>query len=119
MLSARTIAEMKAGAETLAAHAGKNGIDPEYMEAMIRTQQRASWLKALEKDGKIRIERMISPQHLNTDRHIPATTVVHIGTETFDDVNAELTGSWPSEVLVARIAMALSSGQADGTRDGT
>lgn len=117
MLSARTIAEMKAGAETLAAHAGKNGIDPEYMEAMIRTQQRASWLKALEKDGKIKIERLIR-QHSNSDRHIPPTTVVHIGTETFDDVNAELTGSWPSEVLVARIAMALAAGQADGTRDG-
>lgn len=120
MLSDRTIAEMKAGAEQLAKHAGRSGVDETYMEAMIRTQQRAAWLKRLEQEGEIRIERIIRPCTSmkvidgKLDYHV---TVVHVGDETFDDPNGELVGAWPSEVLVARVALALGAQNTGDARE--
>lgn len=112
MLSQKTIDEMRAGAEQLARHANKNGVDETYMEAMIRTQQRAVWLKALEREGKIKIERIVRPHSsirvAGGQLDYPVTLVM-VGAETFDDPNGELVGSWPSEVLVARVALALGA----------
>lgn len=112
MLSQKTIDEMRAGAEQLARHANKNGVDEAYMEAMIRTQQRAAWLKALERDGKIVIERSIrrfTSIKVEDGKLDYPVTLVKVGTEIFDDPNGELVGSWPSEVLVARVALALGA----------
>lgn len=112
MLSERTIAEMRAGAETLAKHANKSGVSEDYMQAMIRTQQRAAWLKTLEQEGRIRIERCIRPHtaiKVLEGKLDYTVTLVRVGDETFDDPNGELVGAWPSEVLVARVALALGA----------
>jgi hypothetical protein len=108
MLSEKTLAEMKAGAEQVAIHANKTGVDPEYMEAMIRTQQRAAWLKKREAEGKIEIVRTCRPNP-GIDKHVAPVTIVKVGDELFDDPNGELVGAWPSEVLVARVALALGA----------
>ena len=121
-LSEQTIAELRAGAAAVAVHASKDGIDPAYMDAMIRTQQRARWLKTLEKEGKIRI---VITQRMSMQKRDPvtnevlraATHVVWVGEEQFDDPAGELVGAWPSEVLVAQIALALSAGVGDKKDD--
>ena len=114
MLSQKTLDEMRAGAEQLARHANKNGVDEDYMAAMIRTQQRAAWLKTLEQEGKITIFRSIR-KHTSikvVDGKLDMqVTIVKVGDEEFDDPNGELVGAWPSEVLVARVALALTAGQ--------
>lgn len=110
-LSQKTIDEMKAGAMALANHASKHGIDEEYMQAMIRTQQRAAWLKRLDSEGKIKLERIIranTSARVNGKFDVPVT-VVHVGDETFDDPSGEMVGAWPSEILVARVALALTA----------
>lgn len=117
-LSEQTIAEMRAGAASVAAHASKDGLDPAYMDAMIRTQQRAKWLRTQEASGKIRTERQTrantnvkdtDPRGVKFISH----TVVFVGTVMFTDEAAEETGGFPSEVLVAQIAMALAAGVGD------
>lgn len=108
MLSEKTIAEMRTGAAQLARHANKSGVDETYMDAMIRTQQRAAWLKRLEQEGKVKIERVLRRHTCVKDLDYNVT-VVRVGDETFDDPNGELVGAWPSEVLVARVAMALGA----------
>ena len=108
-LSERTIEEMKAGAAALAAHAGQHGISPAYMEAMIRTQERAKWLVSLEKEGRIKI---VKQARYRTNVKEDATrTEVFVGDNKFTDESAELTGAFPSEVLVAQVAMALAAGE--------
>lgn len=114
-LSERTIAEMRAGAATVAAHASATGIDDEYMAAMIRTQERAKWLKTLACAGTIRIEQMSRP-HTNTKVtsdgiRIKTRTVVWVGDNMFEDESAELTGAFPSECLIAQVALALAAGE--------
>lgn len=108
-LSEKTLAEMRAGAEAVARFAGANGLTPEYMEAMVRTQQRAAWLKDLEKLGHLRIERVARLR--TNDKALEARTVVYVGDNTFEDPSAEMTGAWPSEVVCAQIALALTAGQ--------
>lgn len=115
-LSQKTIEEMRAGAATVAAHASTNGIDPAYMEAMIRTQQRAAWLKDQQKAGFCAVVNI--NRHNTNDKTHATYTVVKVGDEVFDDVNAELTGGWPSEVLLARVALAISAGQGAKKSDG-
>lgn len=112
MLSEKTIAEMRAGAASVAAHSNIHGVDEDYMAAMIRTQERAAWLKSLERAGKVKIERILR-KHTSIkvvdgmlDYHV---TIVRVGDEAFDDPNGELVGAWPSEVLVARVALALGA----------
>lgn len=116
-LSERTIAEMRAGAATVAAHAGAHGIDEAYMEAMIRTQQRAKWLKVLQSEGRVRVEQQSRPHTSSKVNEqgirISTRTVVWVGDNEFTDESAELTGAFPSEVLVAQVAMALAAGEGE------
>lgn len=112
-LSEKTLAEMAAGAEAVAKHLGKSGIDPEYMESMVRTQQRAMFLQNLDREGKIRVERKTRPRTNDPMSGPQTTTVVHVGTNSFDDPSGEMIGAWPSEVLVAQVAMALAAGEGE------
>lgn len=111
-LSQKTIDEMKAGMKQVASNAGYDGIDPEYMDAMIRTGIRAKWLKTLEQEGKITIVK--TPRRNTGGERILGDTVsyvVWVGKVSFEDINGQMTGSWPSEVLVAQVALALGAGQ--------
>lgn len=94
----KTIDEMTAGAKELARQRGESELPPGYMEAIIRTQQRRKLLTSWEKQGKITIERVVYNR-------------IHIGSLSFDDIDAEKVGGYPSEVLIANIALALDAGQ--------
>lgn len=109
-LSAQTIAEMKSGMTAVAKADGRE-VDPEYMDAMIRTGIRAKWLMDLQKAGKIKIEK-VPRRNTSAVKTLGDTLVyvVHIGKETFEDVNACVTGAWPSEILTAQVALALGAG---------
>lgn len=115
-ISDRTLAEMTEGARMNKVHAGDvTKITPEYMETIIRTQQRAAQIKAWEKSGHIRVEYAF---RRNTgDKTEPLqSTIVHVklkgGGETqFEDIEAQKNGAWPSEVLVANIALAIMANQ--------
>lgn len=114
-LSQRTIDEMKAGMTQVAKNGGVGELEPGYMDAMIRTGIRAKWLRDREKEGKLRIERVLR-RHTNVRHDYEGrapeytTFVVHVGKELFTDDNACLTGCWPSEVLLAQVALALGAG---------
>lgn len=108
-LSDKTLEEMRAGAASVAAAAGASGIDPDYFAALTRTQIRAKWLKDLEKEGKLRIDRKIRI-HTSDKMSATASITVWIGEEPFSDPVGEITGVWPSEVLTAQIALALQAG---------
>lgn len=109
-LSEQTIAEMKAGMGAVAKAEGRE-IDSNYMDAMIRTGIRAKWLKDREKAGQIRIEKVL--RRYTSGAKMPGDGfefVVHVGLEQFTDPNACLLGYWPSEVLLAQVALALGAG---------
>lgn len=113
-LSEKTLDEMRAGALEVAKNAGAGFVDPAYMEAMIRTQQRAQFLKSLEQEGKIRIERVLRPHTSDIEKrhgYNGQKTLVWVGQHSFEDPSGELTGAWPSEVLVANVALALAAGE--------
>lgn len=114
MLSEKTRLEMEAGAKALAVN---NGIDealaPEYMAAIIRTQQRMRQLQIWENDRKVEIEYT---SHMNVGRDgMQHRAYVHVldangrRWTAFDDALAERCGGWPSEVLMANIALALQA----------
>lgn len=116
-LTDKTIAEMKAGAEALAAQRGET-LPPGYMEAMVRTQERHRLLKVWEKEGKIIIERVSRPYKAAPDNIAMLTSynLIHCGDQTFDDVEAEGRGAYPSEVLIANLALAIGAGVHKGDR---
>lgn len=109
-LSEQTIAEMKAGMGAVAKAEGRQ-IDSDYMDAMIRTGIRAKWLADQQKSGKIRIEKVVRRNTGGAKTPGDAFEfVVHVGLEQFTDPNACLLGYWPSEVLLAQVALALGAG---------
>lgn len=116
-LSAKTLAEMRAGALALAAHANKDGIDPAYMDAMIKTQQRAAFLRSLAQERKITIEKTPRPRSNDKTYGPPEQIVVYVGGEMFTDEIALMSGSWPSEALVAQVALAVAAGVGAKPRD--
>lgn len=114
-LSQQTIDEMRAGMSAVAKADGRE-VDAEYMDAMIRTGIRAKWLTDLQKAGRIRIEK-VPRSYTGVGKTVGDTLVyvVHIGTEKFEDVNACVTGAWPSEVFTAQVALALGAGVGEKT----
>lgn len=109
-LSQRTIDEMKAGMKQVAAHSGNGDVSDDYMDAMIRTGVRAKWLRDREREGRLRIEKVMrAATNTKTPGEVPVY-IVYIGQEQFADDNACLTGCWPSEVLMAHVALALGAG---------
>ena len=61
-------------------------------------------VEGMGKDGKITIERVMY------------NNLIHCGDVTFNDIDAESHGVYPSEVLIANIALALSSGIKNTTK---
>lgn len=114
-LSQKTIDEMRAGAMAVAKAAGADGIDAEYMEAIVRTGVRAAWLGELSRAGKIKLDREL--RRSTNNQLLPTKTVVWVGDERFEDPVAEVTGAWPSEVLCARVTLALGAGLTSEDKD--
>lgn len=115
-LSDKTLLEMETGAKQLAAVNG-TALEPGYMDGIIRTQQRHSQLTKWERDRKVEIETTSSfvngtPTGNTSLIH---RTVIHVLDDhhlrwmAFDDILAEKVGGWPSEVLMANVALALQS----------
>lgn len=112
-LSQKTIDEMKAGMSQVAANDG-GIISAEYMSAMIRTGVRAKWLRDREKEGKLRIVKVQRSQTNFKREGDNWVYEVHMGKDhtlqVFLDDNACLMGSWPTEILMANVALALGAG---------
>lgn len=117
-LSQRTITEMATGAEALAKATGEAGMDAEYVAALLRTQQRANFLKELEGEGKCRVEHRTRPRTNDPGSGPSKQRIVHVGDNMFHDDAAELNGCWPSEVLIANVVLALAAGQGIGGQHG-
>lgn len=111
----RTRLEMEAGARQLAIVQGKP-LSPDYLAAVIRTQERDAqlrrWVTANKvkvndplryQAGSVRYKRDGEPEHSHN-----IIKVLPDGPE-FTDIDAERTGGYPSEVLIANIALYLQS----------
>lgn len=108
-ISEQTKLEMEAGALQLAKVLGKVELPPGYMEQVYATQMRHRQLKEWEKEGHITIE-WVGRRDTKNERaahHV----MVHCGEHSFNDIPAEEAGAFPSEVLIANIALALAAGQ--------
>lgn len=109
---------MEAGARQLAVVNGTN-LSPDYMEAVLRTQQRDAQLRRWITEKKVRIDEptkyMQGGVRYKRDNPTPEKTDVTItvlpekGGPKFTDTEALKTGGYPSEVLIANIALYLQS----------
>lgn len=114
-LSAKTLAEMEAGARVLAQIAGDANLPPGYMDSLKAVHSRNELLRRWERDGKVTIEttkRLSVPMEGRSthDWH----SLYHVkcpnrDTVTFNDIPAERVGASPSELLIANIALALQA----------
>jgi succinyl-CoA synthetase beta subunit len=118
-LSEKTRLEMEAGAKALATQSG-SALPPGYMDAIVRTHERHAQLRRWETSGKIRVEhtkryKSGGVRYKYNDDTLAETwhTMIHVLTErggpTFTDIDAEQSGAFPSEVLIANIALYLQS----------
>lgn len=80
------------------------------MEAVLNTQQRYLQLKQWERDGVIEIE-MQTRYHTNAKDEPARSTLIRVGEHTFSDPIGEERGQWPSELLMAQVALAVMAGQ--------
>jgi hypothetical protein len=108
-LSDKTLAEIEAGTKQVKRNANESDTLPEgYMDAMIRTHERNRLLRMWENDGKITVEytkRYTSQKQAEGEQF---HTVVHVkGGGSFTDLMAERVGGFPSEVLIAQLALCL------------
>lgn len=99
-LSKKTLLEMNAGIEQLR----KNGVDlkPNHLKKMVRSRERRQLLDAWigsRKVSKVPIEELHG--------HVIG---IRVGDQIFYDDEAALAGSYPSEVLIANLALALGAG---------
>jgi hypothetical protein len=108
-LSEQTLAELDAGVRQLAKNAGAE-LPPEYMERVVATQARMAQLKRWEREGAITVEWSMRVSTSNKESAIKRT-FIHVGPHTFNDIPAEEAGCFPSEVLIANIALALAAGE--------
>ena len=113
----RTKLEMMAGAKALAAARGVNvTISPEYMDAVFNTQKRMACIRAWEKEGIITIEKRqeIKAPDMIGVRTMPVTwTIIHVGKHEFEDRDAESKGIFPSELLLANVALCIEATSGD------
>lgn len=98
-LSESTLAEMRAGAKTVAANAGVE-FNEEYFDAARDMLARHTTIFEWKRRGVIRVE-MGDPGH-RTD------PIVYVGNKPFPDPLGY--GSWPSALLVAQVALAIEGG---------
>jgi len=110
-ITERTRLEMEAGAKAVAAQHGKM-LPADYMEAVLRTADRHAQLKAWEAEGRIRVEKMAA-RDPNTGYTMMRWIEIKIGSKLcFDTRETEHDmGSFPSELLIAQIALALEANQ--------
>lgn len=117
-VSEKTRLEMEAGAKQLAIVNGKD-LSPDYLAAVIRTQERDAQLRRWIVSGKIKIEEPTRYQQGTVrykrepgDRD-PNEVTIHVlpkaGGPKFTDTEAVKSGGYPSEVLIANIALYLQS----------
>lgn len=113
---------MEAGARQIAAAKGEP-LSPEYMDAVLRTQQRHAQLRRWENDGKVRVDHTwryqngnVRYKHDGLDERDPGYSTIIVRPRNrdldavqFTDKEAEANGSFPSEVLIANIALYLQS----------
>lgn len=109
-LSDKTKAEMAEGARQAAGFSAAH-LTPEYIEAVIRTQARLKQLKEWEKLGYVQIVHTRRYTSEN-DQDNPTYKSIHCAGMTFMDIDAEKHGAFPSEVLIANIALAIKCGAA-------
>lgn len=115
-LSAKTLAEMAEGAAQVRRNSGVEGaLPPGYLDAIMLTQQRTMTLKLWERQGRIEIEYNTRFSTSDKDEALRAT-LVHVkmpdgSKATFQDLHAQETGGWPSEYLIAEIALALMANE--------
>jgi hypothetical protein len=117
-LAEKTRLEMEAGAKQLAVVNGKP-LSPEYMQAVIRTQERDAQLRRWIVTKKVKVEEPTRYQagtvRYKRDPGVnePLEVKIHVmpekGGPTFTDNEALHTGGYPSEILIANIALALQA----------
>lgn len=116
----QTKQEMIAGARAVAAANGLHvTITPDYMEAVFNTQKRMAAIRAWEKEGVIAIEKrqtVATQQPGWPYQRFVTWTVVHVGPHEFEDRDAEMKGIFPSELLLAQVALCLAAGEAEKPR---
>jgi len=112
-LSDRTLAEMQAGAKQVLRNQGSDEelFTPEYWQTVRNTQERMRALRVWERKGLIHIETIFEPDPLNTNKVKARHKIIHVGENKFEDYDAETAGSWPSEVMITEIALALAAGE--------
>lgn len=110
-ITEQTRREMEAGAKAIANTSGYK-LPADYVDVVLRTADRHAQLMLWEAEGRIRIEKMTGVD--------PATGCVEarwleirIGSKiTYDTRETEQDmGSFPSELLIAKIALALEANQ--------
>lgn len=105
MITERTRQEMEAGARALSKG---NALPEGYMDAIMRTADRMAQLEQWAKDGRVVIDKTVRYYGSMRQRQ----TIIHVGTKlTFHDEFAEANGSFPSELMIAKIALALEANQ--------
>lgn len=109
-ITEQTRREMEAGARAVA-NISRSVLPPDYLEAVLRTADRHAQLMAWEAQGRLRIEK-------KTDWALYGTVTqrwieISIGSKiTYDTRETEQDmGSFPSELLIAKIALALEANQ--------
>lgn len=122
-LSERTRAELLAGRAAVAAHEGREPtpIDIEVLETIL---DRAAALRKWERAGLLRIENKVEyyedPKNPDTPRsHVKKVHIVQGSNEAFlEEPEALAAGAYPSELLTARIALAIHACAGKETDDG-
>lgn len=106
VLPDKTILEMRAGAMAVA-KAGGPSVDSDVLGMLERAQQRMAALRRWEREGTLRVVAT-------------ATRLLHyVGAEVFEEEQVVLEwGGYPSELLVARIALAIQAMKAGGMKGG-
>jgi hypothetical protein len=104
--------EMAAGAQAVANQSGKV-LPADYMDAILRTADRHAQLKAWEAEGRIQIVKQVSYPPYDTKTGATRWIEIRIGSKLkFDTRETEQDmGSFPSELLIAKIALALEANQ--------
>lgn len=108
----KTLLEMHAGAMAIANGLG-HSLDDKFLESIARTYERMEALNRWQKEGKLRIERH-APRGAGADypraEPQPERRLYYVGDEVFEDDDLSLmSGAHPSELLVARIALAIGA----------
>lgn len=117
-LAEKTRLEMEAGARQLAIVRGAD-LSPDYLAAVLRTQSRDAQLRrwivtkkvrvndpSRYQQGNVRYER--TPEE-RAGQEVTIQAMPDKGGPTFTDSEALKTGGYPSEVLIANIALYLQS----------